>query len=453
MTGTVAFPLERAHLEFGGSGGSRITRTVLPSGVRILSEQVPGARSATIGFWVAVGSRDEYGPEAAPSGFGSTHFLEHLLFKGTPTRSALDIAVAFDSVGGDSNAVTSKEYTCYYAKVRDQDVPMAVGVLADMLTSSLIDGGEFETERGVILEELRHAADDPADVAGEELYSAVFGTHPLGRPVGGTAQTIEEASRGGVWEHYQRHYQPQDVVITVAGSVDHAALVSCVRTALRDAGWDLDSPAVPAARRSAKPAALPQESSVTTIERPVEQVHLMVGTPGLVATDRSRATLSVLNAILGGGMSSRLFTEVREKRGLAYAVQSFASAHSDAGLHAMYAACAPQNASQVLELMEGQLSRIGRDGITAEERERAYGQLSGRASLGMEDSDVRMSLLGQAEITLGEYSDLDETLNRIRRVSTDDVAEMADRLSSGPRSVVAVGGVGELDIDGSTGGE
>lgn len=453
MTGTVTFPLERDHLEFDGSGGSRITRTVLPSGVRIVSEQVPGARSATIGFWVAVGSRDEYGPGAVPSGFGSTHFLEHLLFKGTPTRSALDIAVAFDSVGGDSNAVTSKEYTCYYAKVRDQDVPMAIGVLSDMLTSSVIDGTEFETERGVILEELRHAADDPADVAGEELYSAVFGEHPLGRPVGGTAATIVEASRSGVWEHYRRHYRPQDLVITVAGSVDHDGLVSSVSTALESAGWDLSSSARPAERRSEGPATLPGRSSVTTIDRPVEQVHLMVGTPGLVATDRSRVTLSVLNAILGGGMSSRLFTEVREKRGLAYAVQSFSSAHSDAGIHAMYAACAPRNASAVLELMEDQLARIAREGITDEELQRAYGQLSGRASLGMEDSDVRMSLLGQAEITLGEYADLDETLRRIRAVTADDVAGMADKLSTGPRSVVAVGGVGDLDIDGSTGGE
>src|SRR4051812_27463285 len=234
MNGAVPLPLGLADLSFTASGDSRVRRTVLPSGVRILSEQVPGARSSTIGYWVAVGSRDE-----RPDTYGSTHFLEHLLFKGTTTRSALDIAISFDSVGGEHNAVTAKEYTCYYAKVRDADLPMAVTVIADMLTSSLLEKGEFETERGVILEELAMAEDDPSDLVGERLFEAVLGAHPLGRPVGGTPDTIRAVTRDAVWEHYEASYRPNDLVVSAAGAVDHDTLVAAVTAALDASGWDL----------------------------------------------------------------------------------------------------------------------------------------------------------------------------------------------------------------------
>nr|WP_091187320.1 pitrilysin family protein [Microbacterium humi] len=443
MTGAVPFPLDVPELDFEASGGTRIRRSILPSGVRILSESVPGARSATIGFWFAVGSRDEYHDGAAASGFGSTHFLEHLLFKGTPSRSALDIAIAFDSVGGDSNAMTAKEYTCYYAKVRDRDVPMAVRVLADMVSNSVLDSGEFETERGVILEELAQAADDPGDVAGEALFAAVFGDHPLGKPIGGTPETIAEASRDGVWRHYKQNYRPQDLVICIAGSVDHDALVAELTVALTAAGWPLDQRVAPVPRRSTAPATLSGTRDRVVISRPVEQVHVMLGMPALVASDPERVTLSVLNAVLGGGMSSRLFSEIREKRGLAYSVYSFASAHSDAGLEGIYAACSPRNADAVAELARAELESVATGGITDDELRRALGQISGRAALGLEDSDVRMSLLGRAEISLGEYQDLDENLRRLARVSAADVAAMAERLAAQPMSLVAVGAVDE----------
>src|SRR6188768_2977547 len=220
MNAAVKLPLDLAELSFTASGSSLVRRSVLPSGVRILSESVPGARSATIGYWVAVGSRDE-----TPGTFGSTHFLEHLLFKGTTTRSALDIAVSFDAVGGEHNAMTAKEYTCYYAKIQDRDLPMAVDVLADMFTSSVLDPEEFETERGVILEELAMADDDPGDVVNERFFEAVLGAHPLGRPIGGSPAAIKEATRTAVWNHYRANYRPQDLVITVAGAVDHDELV------------------------------------------------------------------------------------------------------------------------------------------------------------------------------------------------------------------------------------
>src|SRR5690606_29846618 len=248
MNGAVQLPLDLADIRIDASGGTLVRRSVLPSGVRVLTEQVPGSQSATVGFWVAVGSRDE-----EPATYGSTHFLEHLLFKGTSRRSALDIAVSFDAVGGEHNALTAKEYTCYYAKVRDRDLPMAVEVLADMVTSSVLDAGEFESERGVILEELAMADDDPGDVASERLFEAVFGEHPLGRPIGGTPASITAVSRDAVLAHYRASYRPEDLVITVAGAVDHDALVTGVMAALAEAGWDPEAVAAPAARRDTAP--------------------------------------------------------------------------------------------------------------------------------------------------------------------------------------------------------
>src|SRR5690606_15201589 len=244
MNGAVQLPLDVAELRIDASGGTLVRRSVLPSGVRILTEQVPGSQSATVGFWVAVGSRDE-----EPVTYGSTHFLEHLLFKGTTTRTALDIAVAFDSVGGEHNALTAKEHTCYYAKVRDRDLDMAVRVLADMFASSTLDADEFENERGVILEELAMADDDPGDVAGERFFEAVFGAHPLGRPIGGSPESISAVTRDAVWRHYRANYGPRDLVITAAGAVDHDHLVEVAVAALDAAGWDLATRQAPVERR------------------------------------------------------------------------------------------------------------------------------------------------------------------------------------------------------------
>jgi predicted Zn-dependent peptidase len=448
MNGAVDFPLDLAELSFLASGEARVSRTVLPSGVRVLSEQVPGSRSATLGYWVAVGSRDEGAPKAARDGeparsatFGSTHFLEHLLFKGTSRRTALDIAVEFDSVGGENNASTAKEYTCYYAKVQDRDLPMATAVIADMLTSSLLDATEFENEREVILEELSMAEDDPADAANERFFGAVLGDHPLGRPIGGSPEAIQAASREAVWHHYRANYRPQDLVVTAAGAVDHAELVRNVQAALADAGWDPQIEAPPVRRRATEPAVLERGTAIVTATRPIEQANILVGVPGLLATDERRSTMAVLNSILGGGMSSRLFQEVREKRGLAYAVYSFSAAFSDAGVFGLYAGCAPAKAAQVSDLMLSELRRIADDGVSAEEIVRAVGQLSGSAALALEDSDVRMSRLGRAEITMGEFTDLDESLRRLGLVSAEEVQELARVLASRPVSVAAVGSV------------
>jgi predicted Zn-dependent peptidase len=434
MNGAVQLPLDLDELTITASGGSLVRRSVLPSGVRILSEHVPGSQSATVGFWVAVGSRDEQ-----PVTYGSTHFLEHLLFKGTPTRTALEIAVAFDSVGGEHNAMTAKEYTCYYAKVRDQDLPMAVEVLADMFTSSLLDAQEFEAERGVILEELAMADDDPSDVVSERLFEAVFGDHPLGRPIGGSPASITAVGRDAVLAHYRANYRPQDLVISVAGAVEHDDLVRQVTTALTAAGWDLTVAAAPVARRDAVHDLIDRGAPLALVNRPTEQANLLLGVAGLPATDPRRATLVVLNSALGGGMSSRLFQEIREKRGLAYSVYSFAASYADAGLVGLYAGCSPKNATQVADLLMAEFRRLAADGITEEELSRAQGQLGGASALALEDSDTRMTRLGRSELTFGEFSDLDETLRRIAAVTQDDVRELAADLVSRPLSVAAVG--------------
>jgi len=404
--------------------------------VRILSEQVPGARSATIGYWVAVGSRDE-----TPHTYGSTHFLEHLLFKGTTTRTALDIAVSFDEVGGEHNALTAKEYTCYYAKVRDRDLVMAVDVIADMLTSSLLDPEEFETERGVILEELAMADDDPSDVTSERFFEAVLGEHPLGRPIGGNAETITAVSRQAVWDHYQANYRAQDLVITVAGAVDHDQLVAGVTAALTRADWDLAIPAAPVERRSPVSELIKRGSPVTIVQRPIEQANILLGVSGIAATDERRATMSVFNSILGGGISSRLFQEIREKRGLAYSVYSFSPSYSDAGLFGMYAGCSPAKVSQVAELLLAEFRGIATGGVTETEIARAQGQMSGASALALEDSDTRMSRLGRSELTQGEFVDLDESLRRISLVSADQIRTLAEELASRPLSMAAVGTV------------
>lgn len=453
MSSAIEFPLDQPELSFTASGDALVRRTVLPCGVRILTERMPGARSVTLGYWVAVGSRDELSAEQAgslegdhPASLGSTHFLEHLLFKGTPSRTALDIAIAFDSVGGEHNAMTAKEYTCYYAKVRDHDLAMAVDVMSDMLTSSLIDPSEFETERQVILEELAMAEDDPSDVAQERFFEAVLGEHPLGRPIGGNAETIRAASRDAVVEHYRANYRPNDLVITAAGSVDHDDLVRQVTKTLEAAGWDLNVSATPVARRATAPASIVRADALRVVERPIEQANLMIGVPGIVVTDERRVSQTVLNSVLGGGMSSRLFQEIREKRGLAYSVFSFASSYSDAGVFGLYAGTSPQKAPEVAELLLAEFHKLADQGITAEELARAKGQLAGGSALALEDSDSRMSRLGKAEISMGEFNDYDAALSLLDKVTIESVSHLARDLIAGELSLVSVGKANEKDL-------
>jgi predicted Zn-dependent peptidase len=407
-----------------------------------LTEQVPGSQSVSVSFSVAVGSRDE-----TNNHFGSTHFLEHLLFKGTKTRSAMDIAVAFDSVGGSSNASTGKEHTSYYAKVQDKALPIAVEVIADMLTSSLIDETEFENERPVILEELAMNDDDPHDVVHEAFSTAVLGDHPLGRPIGGTIETITAVSRAAVWEHYQNNYRPQDLVVAAAGSVDHQELIQLVEKGLSAAGWDLSLEAKPVPRRLLNPAKISRGTKLQVIHRPISQVNILVGSEGLYVDDPRRYAMGVLNTVLGGGMSSRLFQEIREKRGLAYSVYSFNQGYSDAATFGLYAGCSPAKAKEVTELMIAELEKVAKSGITKDELDLAKGNISGSLALKFETNQARMSRLASAEIVAGEFMDLDETIIRFDGVELSEVQELAAELMALPRSIVAVGDVTESMFD------
>jgi predicted Zn-dependent peptidase len=443
----VPLPLEQNQhadtLIHGADGGSEVRRSVLPGGVRVLTEAMPGQRSATIGFWVGVGSRDE-----APGQHGSTHFLEHLLFKGTRRRTAMEIASAFDEVGGESNAATAKESTCYFARVLDTDLPMAIDVIADMITGAVLDPQEMEQERDVILEEIAMDSDDPTDVAHENFVAAVLGTHPLGRPIGGTPDAIRAVARDSVWDHYRRYYRPDELVITAAGGLDHDVVCGLVVDALHSAGWSLEADAAPVQRRPTDRAAITGTAGLHVVKRPVEQANIIMGCPTIVATDARRFVMSVLNAVLGGGMSSRLFQEVREKRGLVYSTYSFASSYADAGYFGMYAGCTPSKVRQVLELLGAELDKLAEGGISDEELRKAVGQLCGGIVLALEDTGSRMSRLGRAELVSGEYQDIDETLRQIKAVTAADVQELARELAAAPRTITVVGPFEETETFG-----
>lgn len=439
-------------LDFDGvladeGNGSVVRRSVLPGGVRVLTEQVPGQRSVALGAWIAVGARDETGGH-----HGSTHMLEHLLFKGTARRSAFDIAEAFDAIGGESNAVTGQESTCYHARVLDDDAPLALDVIADMVTSATLDPTELENERGVILDELAAAEDDAQEVAHERFATAVLGDHPLGRPVGGTPESVRALPREVVAEHYDSYYRSDELVLTAAGSLDHDELCERLTGLLTDGGWELDADQAPAPRRSAvdptrgrgaaeEPAAGSPPSRAITVVRPTEQAHVVIGAPALRAGDPRRWALALATTILGGGMSSRLFQEVRERRGLAYSTFAWSTSYAEAGYAGLYAGCAPESVPEVAALLAGTLADLAGDGPTEAELARAKGQLRGGIVLGLEDNGSRMSRLGSAEIVRGELTSIDASIALIEAVTARDVADMCAFIAAGDRAATVVGPV------------
>ncbi|HZJ07875.1 MAG TPA: pitrilysin family protein [Nocardioidaceae bacterium] len=404
----------------------------------MITEAMPGVRSATVGVWVGVGSRDE-----SPRLSGASHFLEHLLFKGTPTRSAMDISVEMDTVGGEFNAFTAKEYTCFHARVLDQDLPLAVDVLGDMVTSSLIAAKDVEAEREVILDEIAMHDDDPDDVVHNLYAEKAWGSSPLGRPIAGRADSIMTLTRAQISRYYRTRYRPESMVVAAAGNLDHATVVRLVRKAFGRADF-LAGPktAALAVRRGDRMRRSATGQVVST--RPFEQVNLVLGVNGLVRTDERRYALGVLNAALGGGTSSRLFQEVREKRGLAYSVYSFASHYADAGMFGIALGCLPAKVGEVLTVVREELRRLAELGLTSEELERGKGQLRGSLVLGLEDSGARMSRVAKAELLYDELPSIDEVIRRIDAVTLEDVQLLAKELFSQPETLAVVGPFAEL---------
>lgn len=415
-----------------GQVTSRVRRTVLPGGLRVVTEQMAGVRSASVGVWVGVGSRDE-----TPALHGCSHFLEHLLFKGTRGRSAMDISVELDAVGGEFNAFTAKEYTCFHARVLDDDLPLAIDVLGDMVTDSLLHPADVEAERDVILDEIAMHDDDPDDVVHDLFAQQAWGDGPLGRPIAGTAVSIESLSRDQIARFHKRHYRPANMVIAAAGNLDHTAVVRLVRRAFGRNGFlgRDEAPVVPLATSRVRRV----HSGARSVERPSEQVNLVLGVNGLTRHDERRYALGVLNTALGGGTSSRLFQEVRERRGLAYSVFSFASHHHDAGLVGVSVGCLPHRLDDVLSTVRDQLTLVAAEGISDLELERGQGQLRGGLVLGMEDSGARMSRLGKADLIYDELVGLDEVIARVDAVTGDDVRAVAAALFTQPE-ILAIAG-------------
>ncbi len=394
-------------------------RTTLPGGVRVVTEYLPAVRSASVGVWVGVGSRDEGATVA-----GAAHFLEHLLFKSTPTRTAVDIAQAMDAVGGELNAFTAKEHTCYYAHVLDSDLALAVDLVADVVLNGRCAVEDVELERDVVLEEIAMRDDDPEDALGDMFLSTLFGDHPVGRPVIGTAHSVSSMSRAQLHSFHVRRYTPERMVVAVAGNVDHDEVVALVREHFGSRLVRGRQPILP--RKGA--GRIAGQPGLALAKRDAEQTHVSLGvrTPG--RGWEHRWALLVLNTALGGGLSSRLFQEVRELRGLAYSVFSSVDTFADSGALSVYAAFLPERFADIMRVTSAVLESVARDGITEAECRIAKGSLRGGIVLGLEDSSSRMSRIGRSELNYGKHRSIEDTLRKIDAVTVDEVNAVASRL-------------------------
>jgi predicted Zn-dependent peptidase len=409
-----------------------VSRTILPGGLRIVTETLPAVRSVALGIWVGVGSRDEDLAHA-----GATHYLEHLLFKGTSRRTALEISAEMDAAGGEMNAFTAKEYTCYYARVLDADLPLAVDILSDMVTSSLITPKDVDAERNVVLEEIAMNDDDPSDTVHEAFTAKLFGDTPLGRPILGTTESINGITREQIFEHYQARYTPEHLVVSAAGNLDHDTVVELVRQAFGPVLERIADPAAP--RLAGDQQDQPSGVGTTLVSRGIEQANLVLGCQALARTDKRRFALGVLNAAFGGGMSSRLFQEVREKRGLAYSVYSFAGQHADTGIWGVYVGCLPAKADEVLAICTDEIDRVIQGGLTDAELARGKGQVRGSIVLGLEDPSSRMSRLGKSELVYPRLEPVEEVLAAIDAVDHDDIRAIASEILTKPKTLAVVG--------------
>ncbi|MDQ2883730.1 MAG: insulinase family protein [Actinomycetota bacterium] len=412
------------------SPDATLQRTVLPAGLRVVTQQLAGSRSAAVGMWVAVGSRDE--PTAVA---GAAHYLEHLLFKGTTRRSAAAIAEEIDAVGGELNAFTTRDCTCYHAQVLDSDLELAIDLVCDVLGDAQIDPADVETERGVVLEEIAMRDDDPEDLLHDEFCAALFGSHPLGRPVLGTEESVSGMSREALHRFYRRRYTPERMVLAAAGNVTHSAVLAAVS---RSFGPHLTGNALPVRPRRGR-AHISARRALALCPDSSEQAHLMLGVPAMDRHDDRRYALGVLNAALGGGMSSRLFQQVREQRGLAYAVYSALDCYADTGSLSIYAGCSPGRLGEVAVVVGDVLADMARDGLSDAELARGKGQLRGALVLGLEDAPSWMTRIGTAELNLGAHDTVEHELRRIDGVTVEQVGELARELLRQPITAAVVG--------------
>ncbi|MEY3149135.1 MAG: hypothetical protein RL029_409 [Actinomycetota bacterium] len=410
-----------------------VRKTVLPSGLRIVTEEISGVRSVAYGIWVNVGSRDESLKTA-----GASHFLEHLLFKGTKTRSALDISSAIEAVGGEMNAFTSKEYTCFYARVIDSDLPLAIEVISDLITSSVGRAEDVEAERKVVLEEISMRDDDPSDLVHEVFSETFYGDTPLGRSILGTTDSIKSLSRNAIFNYYKKRYLPQDIVVAVAGNIKHQKVVDQVVKAMSKDGF-LEGGKKEFNLRSNSSVRRVTKENVGLMNRKTEQAHIFLGMPGVDRNDPRRFAMGVLSAALGGGMSSRLFQEIREKRGLAYSVYSYAQQFAGSGFLGFYAGCNPSKATEVVSIMRDVLHDVASNGLTHEELLRAQGAVRGTLVLSQEDTGSRMSRIGKSELVYGEIMTFDQILKAVADVSSADIRVLADGILHAAPTLAVVG--------------
>lgn len=390
----------------------------LPSGLTVVVEPMISTRTAAIGVWVGVGARDE--PERLA---GTSHFLEHLLFKGTEHRNATDISQSIDRVGGDINAFTAKEYTAYYCRVPARYTSVGIELLGDLITAPALRDADIESERQVILEELAMDDDSPEDVVHRAFGEAVFGRHPLGRDTAGDRGTVQQISATDLRAFHESQYVTGNTVVSVAGAVDPDEVVDQVTKA-----FDAMTVGGPTGGRVAPVATDDWHGSTVSIDDDTEQVHMVVGGRSLQRLDRDREALDVANHVLGGGLSSRLFDEIRERRGLAYSVFSSVAAYVDTGTWSVYAGTLPEHDDEVRSLVGVEVDRLVADGITPDELDIAKGYLAGSYEMGLEDSAARMSRLGGQLLLLGEVRSVEEQLDRWSAVTLDDVHRVAKRV-------------------------
>jgi predicted Zn-dependent peptidase len=402
-----------------------ITTTTLDNGIRLVTEAMPEVSSLCVGVWVGTGSRDE-----TPEQSGMSHFLEHLLFKGTPERTARQIAEEIDAVGGDMNAFTTKEYTTFYVRVLAERVELGLDILCDILCEPALRPDEVDAERQVIIEEVLMHRDEPADVVQELFAAAMFPDHPLGREVLGEIEVVRSQTVSDIRSFFDKHYLPGNIVVAAAGKLDHGELAEGIsaRFATRHGG------VAPVRVAPQYPA-----TGLTLVERDCEQAQLVLGVRAPDRHSPDRFSLAVLNHILGGGLSSRLFQEIREARGLAYSIGSDRSGYDDAGTLAISVGTAPQHAHEVLDLLHLELDKLASQGITNRELEVAKGHLRADLLLSLEDSGSRMSRVGAAMTLFGSVLGIDELIAHIGAVGIDDVHDLAAQVLGGPRTLAVVG--------------